>query len=878
MSRLPAWGRGAAAARASRARASLALAVAMAVALAVALAVAGASTGHAQYTPRSSARSAAMGGVSIALGDDGLAVFHNPAALAGIDQNRVGFTFGELYGAGLSENLLAYQFPVSYRHALGFGWQNSGLSDAELQFNSNYFGLGYGFLARKGLGIGFTANYLREAVDLDAGTVSEWTGWTADLGARYAPNQRFSAGLALKNLFNLDVRHESGTRERLVENTQSWILGAAYHPLPDLLVAADLDDRFHLGVEYVFRGLVAAQAGVQRQVREIYGEEADGTTYSLGASAYYKGFRFDVAHLLPPVLPSTTRFTLGVEFTLSPSKVSIAKTELEPVYASQVLSYTERPIGTTKIVSKNDEPMSARLALYVPGFMEAPTEREIVLRPKETKDVDLNALFSSQLMALSEDRPAQAEVLVSYETKSRMRTERARSQVFLYRPGAISWADLRAAAAFVTAQDPAVSTFARSIAQGADEAGSGTSLRNLYTAMRVFNALGEYGITYVPDPNNPFGRVSETREAVDQVQYPRQLMKSRTGDCDDTSVLYCSLLENLGVPTAFLDGPGHILMLFDSGLHARNHQVLSVDESYYVVRGERVWIPVETTMLGRPFTEAWAEGAAIWARWADNPEARFMEVQEAWRLYQPALPIGDPPVFDAPTAERVAPRLQADMDTLRAWQKTFLEEKFLKPLEKAQAPGGSFQQGMAMAHEGRWGEARAAFVAVLGASPEDAAAINNLANVDLAEGKAGTALEGYRRARDRERDAGILLNEGLALWTLGDPGGADTALAAGIEEAGGLERAFDLLGLRGESNPAEGERGRAPHLTEEEIRQRLREAARQVPAPKSAERELADTERAKKPVASKASASRAADPQSLARFVYWKPSLEQGGS
>ena len=126
--------------------------------------------------------------------------------------------------------------------------------------------------------------------------------------------------------------------------------------------------------------------------------------------------------------------------------------------------------------------------------------------------------------------------------------------------------------------------------------------------------FGEIRITYVPDPNNPFGRMSETREAVDQVQYPRQLMTSRTGDCDDTSVLYCSLLENLGVPTAFLDGPGHILMLFDTGLHARNHQVLAVDESYYVVRGERVWIPVETTMLGRSFSEAWLEGASIWAR------------------------------------------------------------------------------------------------------------------------------------------------------------------------------------------------------------------------------------------------------------------------
>jgi len=643
----------------------------------------GAMPAAAQYSSRASARSAAMGGVTVAMGDDGLAVFNNPALLAGIDQNRLGFTFGELYATDLKDNLLAYQLPVTYQHALAIGWQNGGLSDEELQFNSNYFALGYGFLLRKGLGIGLSANYLRESVDLDEGTVSDWTGWTADLGARFQPLPNLSAGLALRNVFNLDVRHESGRRERLAENTQSWVVGAAYHPLPELLVAADLDDRLHLGAEYTFLGLVSAQGGIEQQLRSIYGEEADGTTFSLGASVRYKGLRLDVAHVLPPVLPSTTRFTLGAEFTLSPSKISIAQTDLEPVYASQVRSYVDRPVGTTKLVSKDDEPLSARLGLFIPGFMAAPTEREIVLRPKETKEIDLNALFSNDILALIEDRPAQAEVLVSYETKSRTRTERARSQIFLYRPGAISWADLRAAAAFVTAQDPVVSVFARAIAQGSDVAGTGSSLRNLQTAMRVFNALGEYGITYVPDPNNPFATMSEEREAVDQVQYPRQLLGSRTGDCDDTSVLYCALLENLGIPTAFLDGPGHILMLFDTGLHARNAQTLALDESFYVVRGERVWIPVETTMVGRPFMEAWAEGAAIWGRWKENPQARFAEVQEAWQVYQPALPAGEAPAYNPPTAAAVDGRVRADMDTLGVWQKTYLEEKFLKPLQES---------------------------------------------------------------------------------------------------------------------------------------------------------------------------------------------------
>jgi transglutaminase-like putative cysteine protease len=34
----------------------------------------------------------------------------------------------------------------------------------------------------------------------------------------------------------------------------------------------------------------------------------------------------------------------------------------------------------------------------------------------------------------------------------------------------------------------------------------------------------------------------------------------RAGDCDDLSILYCSLLEAIGIRTAFVTIPGHIFM------------------------------------------------------------------------------------------------------------------------------------------------------------------------------------------------------------------------------------------------------------------------------------------------------------------------------
>lgn len=835
-----------------------------------------ASRAAAQADGAPGARVAALGGAFTGLADDGYALFANPGAMAWVGRQELAgvSTLGDHFAPGASEGDLLYHLPLTDSHALGFGWRHAGLADAGLEDALDRITLGYGRRFGKHWGVGATARYLHESVDLDGSRVSAWSGWTGDLGVHYRRGERWSAGLVLRDLVNLDARHENGRKERLADVADSWVAGLAYHPRRDLTLVADLDDRLHLGAEYTWQRMLSVQGGLLRQARSLYGEDADGNTYSLGVSTRYKGLKAEVARLFPPVLPATTRVGIGLEFTLSPSRVRVEKTELENVFASYANRYAEYPVGKTRLTSRADEPLAARLSLFVPGYMAAPTEKEIVLRPKETKEVDLNAVFSPEILALAEDRPALAELAVSYQTKNRTRQERSRSQLFLYRPGAISWSDLRAAAAFVTAQDPVVSDFARALLAGADPAAESGNLRNLYVAMRAFDGLGAYGIQYVPDPNNPFSRVSETRDAVDQVQYPRQLLASRAGDCDDTSVLYCALLENLGVATAFCDGPGHILMLFDSGIHARNAMSLSLGEDLYVVRGDRVWIPVETTMLGKPFLQAWVEGADIYRRWQDNPEARVASVQDGWAEYQPALPAGAAPLVTPPPAEEVGRRTAADLDTLRAWQQAYLEEKYLKPLQKSQNLQDEFGAGLVYAEDGRLPEAEAKFRAVLAARPGDAAALNNLGNVELLSGRADSALARYRAAFAADGDAGILLNEGLARWGLGDRRGADSSFTEALARLGDPEKALALLGIPSERGG--DARGKAEKLSPSEIRQRLQQAAARVPAARSAPGGGGEA-RPTGPVVTKVSGSRAADARGRARVVYWKQIGKEAG-
>src|SRR5262249_13199108 len=152
------------------------------------------------------------------------------------------------------------------------------------------------------------------------------------------------------------------------------------------------------------------------------------------------------------------------------------------------------------------------------------------------------------------------QVSTTYQSLHLPRTEKTTARCVAYAPGAIDWSlGVDQAAAFVTTRDPVVATVAREATRTVALMDAGTfGNRNVAFPSALCEALGRMGIAYVPDPNNPYETVSGATKAVDTVSYPRQTLARRTGDCDDTSVLYAALLENVGIRTELVDVPGHL--------------------------------------------------------------------------------------------------------------------------------------------------------------------------------------------------------------------------------------------------------------------------------------------------------------------------------
>lgn len=124
---------------------------------------------------------------------------------------------------------------------------------------------------------------------------------------------------------------------------------------------------------------------------------------------------------------------------------------------------------------------------------------------------------------------------------------------------------------------------------------------------------------------------------MDSVSLPRDTLVRLTGDCDDLTVVYVSLLESLGIETAFITVPGHIYAAFNSGIPSKNFRKLNIDKKMTLSVDGRLWIPVEITLIGADtFLKAWRTGISEFAALDDQPDKRsFIKTKDAQEIFSP---------------------------------------------------------------------------------------------------------------------------------------------------------------------------------------------------------------------------------------------------
>jgi len=279
-----------------------------------------------------------------------------------------------------------------------------------------------------------------------------------------------------------------------------------------------------------------------------------------------------------------------------------------------------------------------------PKKCEAPDK----MKGGEEAEVDLYALFTDDVLNITEGTKVSAKIMLQYTLKGKSYANEYIETLRMYDRNSLTWDDDRKAAAFVTAKDPMILEFSKNVASWTKGRSSRAVNANLSMAMALHEALRLYGMTYVIDPTTPFAEFSKDKLAVDFLQFPRQTLKYTAGDCDDLSILYNALLESVGIETAFITVPGHIFIAFslDMAPDVARRSFLRADE--LIFRDDKTWLPVEITKVQSNFLEAWQAGARQWRENEAREQAGFYPVHAAWLEYEPVGLPGAPAAISFP--------------------------------------------------------------------------------------------------------------------------------------------------------------------------------------------------------------------------------------
>lgn len=489
--------------------------------------------------------------------------------------------------------------------------------------------------------------------------------------------------------------------------------------------------------------------------------------------------------------------------------LQVMHVETEELLPVLYRSYADGRAGSVVVRNTGRFPISA---MDVRFEAEPYTTRETlcsssgVLAPLESRTIALKLLLNDRILGILEGTAVSAELEITYVAAEREHVLSMTLPLLLHDRNAMIWDDDRKAAVFVSEKDPPVLRFAGLTAAAVEACPSRPINTTFRMAMGLHCAVSACGISYVIDPRSPYAAVKHQGFPVDFLRFPRQTLKHGAGDCDDLSVLYCALLEAVGIESAFITVPGHIFTAFDLGVSAEEARRTLSSTHDLIFRDDTAWLPVETTEIDGGFLEAWRKGAEQWREAEETGNAALHPMHASWQVYAPVSLLEGDEEVPCPAEEAVSRLYSREAGRFVARE---LEPQVQAHLERIRESNESPREinrlGVLYARYGLYDRAEEAFLRIL-KSEEYQPALVNLGNLCSQREELEKALEYYEWAcRVDSSKPRLLLHLAETCYRLGRAEETEDYFGRLRETAPRLAAENAYLGVRavGEEPPAE---------------------------------------------------------------------------
>lgn len=459
----------------------------------------------------------------------------------------------------------------------------------------------------------------------------------------------------------------------------------------------------------------------------------------------------------------------SLEFKSNAPQLVLTDLNLKHVFSAAYKKYADQSIGTVTLqnVAATDYG-NLQLSFQIKEYMDFPLIQEIpLIKGNSSQTFDFKATFNNKILEVDEDIGVQVEVKLSYNRDGKTDSIRLTQPMTIYGKNAMVWGDPLMVGSFVTPKDDTLRNYVRTVINEFQPQ-VGPLNDRLVSAMTLFSSLTAAGTKYIIDPITPYNSLRD--DQVDYVQFPRETLRLKSGDCDDLSVLLSAGLESLGIETVLLEVPGHLLLMFNSGLDEKDAGLISLDNSLMAFRNGQVWLPLEATMINASFNEAWAEGARKYHKAQQEENLGIIDLKKAWASYRPVTLQKSGFSIDLPDKNLATKLIKIAQDQLlvKSINRLVLPYQSMITNDPTNIQA-RMQIGILYSRYGLYEDAQLVFDALHELAPEDSAVHANQGNLYLLRKQYDAAISSYEQAiKLDDKDGGIWVNLSMAKYRKGD--------------------------------------------------------------------------------------------------------------